>query len=127
MVMSRFNKNDIVVVADVKDTTVYLGDHFTEMNVKADKQVQVSRVDDLRYIFISHADVNFLSELRQRRDDILQGFLGDEVETIKILSEPEIEAAQALHISTKGDITLFSEVDEITVERPMFGPGSYDV
>ncbi|MGH1376330.1 MAG: hypothetical protein ACRBCK_08280 [Alphaproteobacteria bacterium] len=125
--MSKFDENDIVIVADLKGTPVYLGDGFSEASLNPDKAVQVRKEDDLRYVFVSHADLNLLSQLRERRDEILQDPLITGVETIKILSEPEIEAAEALHISVKGDIKFFAEREEITMERPMFGPGSYDV
>ncbi len=125
--MSKFNENDIVVVADLKDTTVYLGDSFTEAGLKPNKNIQIFRADDLRFIFVSHADVEFLGSLRDRRDEILQDPFATETETIKILSEPEIEAAQAVHISAEGGITFFDEETDVVMERPMFGPGSYDV
>ncbi|MGH1402776.1 MAG: hypothetical protein ACRBDL_00885 [Alphaproteobacteria bacterium] len=125
--MSKFNENDIVVVADLKDTSVYMGESFSEASIKPNKNVQVFREDDLRFVFISQADADFLGTLRQRRDEIMQDPFATDTETIKILSAPEIEAAQAIHISKDGDITFFAEEDEVVMERPQFGPGSYDV
>ncbi len=100
-----FDENDVFIVAQLKDKPVYVGDIFSPVDFDRKRQVEEVQHDDLTIHFIKNASGGVLEALRERRDEINQDGLS-EAETIKIFAEPEIDACEAIFISSDGDVEL---------------------